>query len=140
MRPATSVCRFDSRRWLFLLPLLLFLACHAPISFAATKTVTEADKDSQIHLNAGDTLLLRLQSNPTTGYMWYVHPKSTNLLKLTGQTDTGPAEPGVGRPIMQVFEFQARHRGEGVLLLHYVRSWQKPAADEKKFEVHVTIE
>jgi len=102
--------------------------------------VTEADKGGDVHLKTGDQLEVRLKSNPSTGYMWYVHLKSTPLLKLVRQSETEATEPGVGRPIVQVFTFEARRSGEGILLLHYVRSWEKPASDEEQFNLHVVIE
>jgi predicted secreted protein len=61
-------------------------------------------------------------------------------MKLTSQTQTGATEPGVGRPIFQVFNFTPRELGAGDLLLHYVRSWEAPAADEQQFNLHVIIE
>jgi len=30
-------------------------------------------------------------------------------------------------------------RGRGILLLHYVRSWEKPAPSEKQFAIRVRI-
>ena len=75
--------------------------------------------------------------------MWYVEKESTPLLKLVHQTQTeaeeSSTEPGVGRPIFQVFTFEARRSGEGALQLHYVRSWEKPAAEEEWFEIRVVI-
>jgi inhibitor of cysteine peptidase len=125
--------------FLFLLAVLAF-AFHPQKSFAATKVVTDDDKGSDVQIKLGDTLEVRLASNPSTGYMWYVHPKSTALLKLTGQTQTDAAEPGVGRPIVQVFTFQPKRAGDGILLLRYVRSWEKPALGEEQFMLHVVIE
>jgi predicted secreted protein len=72
--------------------------------------------------------------------MWYVEKESTPLLKLHHQSQTEPTEGGVGRPIFQVFTFEARHAGNGVLRLHYVRSWEKPAPDDEKFDIRVVIE
>jgi predicted secreted protein len=46
----------------------------------------------------------------------------------------------VGRPIVQVFTFEAKRRGDGILLLRYVRSWEKPALGEEQFNLHVVIE
>jgi predicted secreted protein len=46
----------------------------------------------------------------------------------------------VGRPIVQIFIFEARRRGAGNLLLHYARSWEKSAPDEKQYQIHVLIE
>jgi predicted secreted protein len=139
MQPLRSNRRFELVRWLFLL-VLLAIVCHAQMAFAATKVVTDADKGGDVQLKTGDTLEVRLSSNPSTGYMWYVHPKSTALLRLTGQTQTEPTEPGVGRPIVQVFTFQPKRTGDGILLLHYVRSWEKPALGEEQFTLHVVVE
>jgi inhibitor of cysteine peptidase len=119
---------------------LLAIVFHPELAFAATKVATDADKGGIVHLKVGDQLELRLQSNPSTGFMWRVHAKSTRLLKLTSQSQTKPTEPGVGRPIFQVFNFQSRQSGAGDLLLHYVRSWEKPSADERQFNLHVIVE
>jgi predicted secreted protein len=132
------------RRWLgpaswLALFVLLGIVCSSPKGLAATTVVTDADKGGSIHLKAGDTLELRLYSNPSTGFMWSVLPESTPLLKLVDQSQTAPTKSGVGRPIFQIFRFHAERRGEGILLLHYVRSWEKPAADEQQFELHVFV-
>ena len=139
MRCVRACRRFDALFFLFLLAVLAF-AFHPQKSFAATKVVTDDDKGSDVQIKLGDTLEVRLASNPSTGYMWYVHPKSTALLKLTGQTQTDAAEPGVGRPIVQVFTFQPKRAGDVILLLRYVRSWEKPALGEEQFMLHVVIE
>ena len=110
------------------------------MAFGATKTVTDADKGSTVQLKTGDVLEVRLNSNPTTGYEWYVHPQSTKLLKPNSQSQTQATQPGLGRPIVQVFNFQAATKGTGVLLLHYVRSWEPPDPNEERFDLHVTIE
>lgn len=118
----------------------LGLVCSSPKGLAATVRLTDADKGGAVHLKAGDTLELRLYSNPSTGFMWYLEKESTPLLKLTHQTQTEPTQSGVGRPIFQVFLFEAKRPGEGVLRMHYVRSWEKPMPDERKFDLHVAIE
>lgn len=130
--------RCHAALWLCPVTFLLLVFC-APSASAAAKMVTDADKGATVQLKTGDVLELRLKSNPTTGYEWSVEPKSTPLLKLTGQSQTGATQPGVGRPIFQIFKFQATGRGSGVLLLHYVRSWEKPDPNEEQFDLHLTI-
>lgn len=138
---------FDSVRWLAPLALVA-IVFSSQTANAATKVVTDADKGGEVHLKVGDTLEVRLKSNPTTGYMWYVHKESMPLLKLAHQSQTDPAEQApenaqqqsVGRPVFQVFTFEPRRAGDGVLKLHYVRSWDKPAPDEEQFTIHVFIE
>jgi inhibitor of cysteine peptidase len=145
MQPQRS-WRFHFSVCLFFLFILLAAAFFSQAAFAATKVITDADKGGTVHLKAGDTLELRLSSNPTTGFMWYLKKESTRLLKLTGQSETKPPEPAagqpvmVGQPIVQVFEFLAKQPGDGVLLLHYVRSWDPPSPDEEQFQIHVLVE
>jgi inhibitor of cysteine peptidase len=99
---------------------------------AETKVITDADKGGEVRLKAGDKIELRLKSNPSTGYMWYVRPNSTPVLKLVRQSQTETTEPGVGRPVVQVFNFEPRRSGDGAIRLHYVRSWEKPTPDEER--------
>lgn len=140
-----SVRRVDAVRW-FALMALVAIACSAQAAIAATKVITDADKGGVVHIKFDDRLELRLKSNPTTGYMWYVEKESTPLLKLHHQSQTEfpvPPEqqPGlVGQPVFQVFTFEPRHLGDGVLKLHYVRSWEAPTPDDEKFEIRVVIE
>ena len=126
-------------RWI-LFVLLLGAAGQLLIASAENKVFTDADKGGQVRLKVGEGFEVRLKSNPSTGFMWYLHKNSTPLLKLVSQTETESKEPGMGRPSIQIFKFEAKRAGEGVLLLHYVCSWEKPAPDEEQFDLHVTIE
>lgn len=137
MLPVRSGRWFDSVRW-FLVCVLLALILHPNSAFAATTVVTDAEKGSDVHIKAEDTLEVRVSSNPSTGSMWYVHPKSSALLRLTGQSQTQATEPGGA--IVQVFTFQPRRRGDGILILRYVRPHQKPTLGEEQFNLHVVIE
>ena len=74
------------------------------------------------HLKTGESFELRLRSNPSTGYMWYVKKESTPLMKLAHHTQTEATEPGVGQPVFQVFRFEARasRGGSSAAALHPV--------------------
>ena len=143
MLSVRSVRRVDFVRWLLV---LAAIACFAQAALAATKVITDADKGGEVRIKFVDRLELRLKSNPSTGYMWYVEKESTPLLKLHHQSQTEvpvpPEEkPGlVGQPVFQVFTFEPKHAGVGALRLHYVRSWEKPTPDDEKFEIRVAIE
>ncbi|MFY9853602.1 MAG: protease inhibitor I42 family protein [Terracidiphilus sp.] len=133
IRPTVSVLST------FLLALAA-IVCFPYTAFAATKAVTDADKGGVVRLRLGDTLEVSLKSNPSTGFMWYVEKESTLLLKLAHQTQTDVTEPGEGRPVFQVFRFEPKHGGGGVLRMHYVRSWEKPTPDDEQFDIRVVIE
>ena len=132
--------RWRWRRTLLALAALLVFVFQSQAARAATRVITDADKDGSVQIKLADILEVRLKCDPTTGYMWYVHPKSTQLLKLVGQPQTQAHEPGVGRPILQVFRFQPVSQGDGNLLLHYIRSWEpEVTSNEEQFSVHVSI-
>jgi predicted secreted protein len=131
--------RLRLHRGLAALAVLLVLAFESQVAMAATKIITDAEKGNSVQLKLGDILEVHLRSNPTTGYSWYVHPKSTQLLKLLGQSQAQSHQPGVGRPILQVFRFQAVADGNGTLLLHYIRSWERQGSNEEQFEVQVSV-
>jgi len=138
MQTRSARRRLHGGSWLLSVALFL-LVCGSTLAFATTKVVTDADKGSTVVLKTGDVLEVRLNSNPTTGYEWYVHPQSTPLLKPNGQSQTQSTQPGVGRPIVQIFKFATAGKGTGVLLLHYVRSWEAPDPNEEQYNLHVTI-
>jgi len=125
--------------WLLLVALFLLVVCPA-VARAATKVVTDADKGGTVTIKMGDVLEVRLSSNPTTGYEWYLQKQSTALLKLTGQSWTQPPPDHVGAPVVQILDFAPTAKGTGVLLLHYVRSWEPPDPNEEQYSLHVTIE
>lgn len=121
------------------LSIFVALASCCILASARTRILTDSDKGAKISLYDGDQVELRLTSNPSTGFQWSVHPDSTPLMKLDSQSNEPSKEPGVGRPSVQIFRFEAVKRGNGVLLLHYVRSWEKPQANEQQYDLHVTI-
>ena len=139
MLPVRSGRWFDSLRWFFVC-VLLAIIFHPATAFAATTVVTDADKGSDVHMKVGDTLEVRLQSNPSSGYLWYVHPKSSALFRLSAQSQAQATDPAAARPVVQVFTFQPRRRGDGILILRYVRPGQKPALGEEQFNLHVVVE
>ncbi|MGA9670081.1 MAG: protease inhibitor I42 family protein [Terracidiphilus sp.] len=122
------------------LSVLLAILCLPNSVYAATKVVTDEDKGNDIQLKVGDVLEVRLKSNPSTGTRWYVHPKSTTLLKLGSETEIPGTEPGADRPMLQVFTFEVKRKGDGILLMRYAPANQKPMLGEEERTFHVVVE
>jgi predicted secreted protein len=124
----------------------LFLAAAFAVAWlssvanAETKVATDADKGNDIQVKVGDVLEVRLNANPSTGFKWYVHPKSTALLRLTGETQTAGAERAADRPQVQVFSFEIKRKGDGILLMRYAPAKQKPILGEEEYTLHVVID
>ncbi len=118
---------------------LVLVLVAAPAAFAATRTAKDADIGATIRLKIGDTLEVRLQSNPSTGYSWSLDPHSTPIVEFAGQSQAKAKAPGVGRSALQVLRFKAAGRGEGALLLRYARSWEEPSPDDRKYDLLIVI-
>jgi predicted secreted protein len=138
MQPVRSGAWVQSARRL--LVFVIALACQTHLAFAATTVVTDDDKGSTVQVKAGDTLEVRLKSNPSTGYTWSVHPKSSVLLRLDSETQAQSTDPNPDRPVLQVFHFAVKRAGDGILLMRYARARQKPFLGEEQFTLHVVIE
>ena len=88
-------------------------------------TVTDQDNAKSIDLAKGVTLIIKLSSNPSTGYSWAVKVP----LKLVSSDYQQTDESGkIGAPGMQQFEFTATAAGASTLKLVYRRPWEKGVA------------
>jgi predicted secreted protein len=106
-------------------------------------TVTE-DKDGQeISLGMGDTLEVRLASQPGTGYGWQVAEPLPGVLRLVekvldfGGGGQAPRAPGAWATA--VLRFAPVGAGTGDLRLVYVRPWEKESAAKKTYTLHVRV-
>ncbi|MGB7848998.1 MAG: protease inhibitor I42 family protein [Candidatus Acidiferrum sp.] len=116
-----------------LLPFLLFA------TYAKSLLLDESDESTHICLYPGDTLTIKLVSNPTTGFTWTNPESPTNLALLSSKSTRDPADP-VGAPGFQVFSFNATAPGESVLVLKYLRPFEKNTPPAKMFHLFITIE
>jgi inhibitor of cysteine peptidase len=101
-------------------------------------TVTDADNGKDIDLPAGDTLLVRLKSNPSTGYSWAIKgdPSPLRLAKSSTKKNTQTSH-GVGAPVTQEFRLTATSAGMASLTLEYRRPWEYTAGPARKFHLQV---
>jgi inhibitor of cysteine peptidase len=100
--------------------------------------ITDQDDGKDIELPAGDTLVLRLTSNPSTGYSWAIKgdPSPLKLVKSSTKK-TGQNGHAVGAPVTQEFRLTAVSAGMASLTLEYRRPWEHNVAPAKTFQVRV---
>jgi predicted secreted protein len=105
-------------------------------------TVTESDNNREVNVPAGDILVVRLSSNPTTGYGWQVTRNDGQLLKAAGKPKfQGSSSGRMGAGGQQVFRFKAPDYGgiDAVLGLQYSRPFEKDKPPAKTFQVTVHV-
>ncbi len=106
-------------------------------------TVTEADAGKTITITEGQNLVVKLQSNPTTGYKWIVaatdrtfgYPYYERFLKNGDAVGSG----GVQRMTWKTKAGPMSMIGEHRVTLEYRRQWETNVAPAKSFQFTVKI-
>lgn len=117
--------------------LLLCMACSG--RQPQPLTLTDADTAEIVSLARNQELVLRLSSNPSTGYSWQA-TKVPAMLRQVGeaayaQDAAKPGMTGVGGT--EEWRFKAAARGTGILELSYQRPWEKGPAKKRLYNISV---
>ena len=99
--------------------------------------VGEGHNGGSISARAGDTLVIRLPENPTTGFRWGAAGMDSALLRLQSD-DFAPGAGGVGGAGMRIFRYLATGSGETSIGFQLARSWEA-AAPRSQFTIRVSI-
>ncbi len=113
-------------------------ACK-PAAAANPIQIGEQDAGKIIEMKTGDTLVISLDGNITTGYNWIPAPQNPELLKQVEAAQVTPQSDLPGAPGKIVLHFKAAAKGQTLLHLDYKRSFEKDTAPEKTFEVTVVV-
>ncbi len=103
-------------------------------------TISEQNAGETIFLGTGDTLVVSLDGNPTTGFNWAAAPQDPVLLQQVGETEFRPESDLTGAPGKVMLRFEAVAPGQTLLRFGYGRSWESEETPARSFEVTVTVE
>lgn len=129
---------------------LLFAACLIPLACQSTPAavapnavvVTAADAGERIHLTPGQELLVRLLSNPATGFEWQLLalPDQAVLLPDGNRWIQSPAQQERQDEVKtQELRFVAQGPGETRLVLEYLVPGRPGGAGDATFSVEVVV-
>lgn len=130
------------KRFWWLLSAMLTLNGCAPSLFPVEMPVTASISDSggTASLIPYQPLVVRLPTNPSTGYVWTYAVAGDDVLRLDTVTGEAPAADGmVGVPGIEVWSFRAQGTGRAVLTYIYARPWEKNALPAKSFTLNVEV-
>ncbi|MGM0365840.1 MAG: protease inhibitor I42 family protein [Actinomycetota bacterium] len=118
-----------------LIPALILTSC-----FAATENIDKESSGKTIEINEGISLVITLESNPTTGYNWVISEySSTPGLELISQDYKQSIRDRklVGAGGVQVFTFKAENKSNNTIILNYEREWEEEPVEA--FEVEIIV-
>jgi inhibitor of cysteine peptidase len=106
----------------------------------ATVLVTEEQDGLQVNLGKGDFLLVRLQSNPSTGYSWELINNDEAILRQLGESEFRASSNAVGAGGTETFRFEAVGEGASVIRMIYHRSFEEDEEPLETFTLRVVVE
>ncbi|MCO8170676.1 protease inhibitor I42 family protein [Pseudomonas sp. 21LCFQ02] len=124
-----------------LVPLSLALLAACAQKPANVASLDDAD-DCPLTLSTGQTLILSLPSNPTTGYRWQVRDAAPGVLRSLGPevyNADQSKELVVGNGGQSVWRFKADSAGTGNLSLTYQQAWDADSAPQERFECVIRV-
>lgn len=101
-------------------------------------SITRRDNGRQVELNRGQTLIVSLSGNPSTGYLWQLGEVDEHILQQT-EAKFEQKSDRVGASGLQIFYYKAIGTGETVLKLVYRRPWEKNVEPLETFYVQVIV-
>jgi len=97
------------------------------------------DNGRQINLYSGQTLVVSLEAQPSTGYTWEVVELDELILRQEGDPEFQPASGGIGASGVQIFRFEAVSAGKTDLRMIYHQPWVEGVEPRETFSIHITV-
>ena len=99
-----------------------------------------SDNGREMQLKKGQTLVVTLEANPTTGYSWEVtEPLDEQVLRQLGEPEFKAESDLVGAGGVQILRFEAVNAGQTTLKLAYRRSWEKDVEPLETYSIEVVV-
>ncbi len=121
---------------------LCFLAGAMAVGAEKVHTIVCKKEKQTVKITAAEksTFKLRIQSNISTGFRWYVASRN-KYIEAAGKPAVESEKKGTpGKPEHQIFSFKALKKGSGKIVLQYRRSWEKKEKPAKTLTVMVKIQ
>jgi inhibitor of cysteine peptidase len=97
----------------------------------------EREERQARRVRRGEKFTIELQSNPSTGYRWYLLFFDKSILKLISSEFARKPTNNIGTVGTQQFNFEATKEGTTSIKLIYKRSWEKETMKSNEFFVNV---
>jgi len=110
---------------------------------AGGNELTEENNGDSIKLAVDDTVIIKLESNPTTGYGWVLDGKTNTSIITIVDSEYAQSEEDeelVGAGGHEFFTFKALASGDTDIILNYERSWEEEEEPLETFKISISVE
>ncbi len=106
---------------------------------AIVSTLTREDNDKTIEVQVGDSIVVRLPENPTTGFTWAIDKASDDVPPLETSEYSPAADAGVGGGGQRSLTFKAIRAGTVRLQLKLWREWEGDKSIADRFTATIRV-
>jgi len=110
---------------------------------AVGKTLTEKNNGDSINLKINDNVELKLESNPTTGYSWFLSDKvDSTIVSINDPVfiESKNDKKLVGAGGYEIFTIKAISKGKTSIILNYERPWEEEVEPIEIFEITISVD
>jgi inhibitor of cysteine peptidase len=100
---------------------------------------SEDDSQSTAYAIAGDTVIITLEENPTTGYSWNMTYSEGLKLKEDVYAEASINAELVGAPGYHTWIFEVTDMGKQNISAIYIRPWQEITGAEDSYELTIDV-
>ena len=116
------------------------VACTASADNSGPSTVNVSESGKQIELAPGDSLIVTLDSNPSTGFAWSISGITDEAVIDDVSNEFKGADTGMmGAGGQEVWTFEAVDKGTSTIEMQYSRSWETGVEPAGTFNVTVVV-
>lgn len=102
--------------------------------------LSASDNGKTVTVHSGDEIVITLDENPTTGYVWAIDKTDDSVLTLKSSDYTGSGVPLAGAGGTRTFTFTAAKAGTVDLALKDWRSWEGDSSIVGHFGVTIQVQ
>lgn len=110
---------------------------------AVGKTLTEKNNGDSINLKINDNVEIKLESNPTTGYRWFLSDKADSTIVSVNDPvfiESKKDKKLVGAGGYEIFTIKAISKGKTSIILNYERPWEEEGEPIETFEITISVD
>lgn len=100
--------------------------------------ITREQHDGVVAVERGDSIVIELPDQPTTGYRWEIASVDPALVEIEG-SEFGSSGPGIGAGGIATWRLRARAPGRTRLELARRRPWEHDRLPIERFAVTLDI-
>jgi inhibitor of cysteine peptidase len=116
------------------------VACTASADNSGPSVVNVSESGKQIELAPGDSLIVTLDSNPSTGFAWSLAGiGDETVVDEMGNEYQGSDSGLMGAGGQEVWTFEALDKGTSTIEMQYSRSWETGVEPAGTFNVTVVV-